>query len=116
MQNSTTQKPIRQAENEILEALTAQYDQGEDILETLQDIRALLRYASAERHELGELLNQRAGELVDWIGLGRRDVYDLRAIVEAGGKAKPAKVERASHREKQPSKRRPRVLPSRESK
>jgi len=90
MQNSTTQKPIRQAENEILEALTAQYDQGEDILETLQDIRALLRYASAERHELCELLNQRAGELVDWIGLGRRDVYDLRAIVEAGGKAKPA--------------------------
>jgi len=72
------------------EALQAQYDLTEDVFATLRDICVLLKYASAERHELGELLNQRAGELVDWIGLGRRDVYDLRAIVEAGGKAKPA--------------------------
>ncbi len=84
MQNSTTQKPIRQAENEILEALAAHYDQAEEILEVLQDIRTLLRYASAERHELADVVNRRAGELFEAVALARRDMNRNARILTDG--------------------------------
>jgi len=84
MRKYTIQEPIRQAENEILEALTAQYDQGEEILEVLQDIRTLLRYASAERHELADVVNRRAGELFEAVALARRDLNRNARILTDG--------------------------------